>query len=105
MPITISWTLGGTKHETSARKRELASLQHQLSAVEAEVIRDVRKAYFTTLKAAQLVEVAERNLEATKLNLRQAEAFFRAGLRSKIDVHLAQAEVFASPTSAHSDPE
>ena len=84
---------GRTKHETSARKRELMSLQHQLSAVEAEVIRDVRKAYFTTLTAAQLVEVAERNLEATKLNLRQAEAFFRAGLRSKIDVHLAQAEV------------
>ena len=84
---------GRTKQETNARKRELASLHHQLSAVEAEVIRDVRKAYFTSLKTARLVEVAERNLEATKLNLRQAEAFFRAGLRSKIDVHLAQAEV------------
>ena len=84
---------GRAKHETSARKRELASLRHQLSAVVAEVTRDVQKSYFTSLKTAQLVEVAERNLEATRLNLRQAEAFFRAGLRSKIDVHLAQAGV------------
>ncbi len=97
---------GRTKHETSARTGELAYLQHQLSAVEAEVIRDVRKAYFTALKAARLVEVAKRNLEARQLNLRQAEAFFRAGLRSKIDVHLAQAEVSRGQlrlTQAHNE--
>ena len=55
---------GRTKHETNARRGELAYLQHQLSAVEAKVIRDVRKTYFTVLKAAQLVEVAEQNLES-----------------------------------------
>ena len=97
---------GRTKHETSARTWELVYLQHQLSAVEAEVIRDVRKAYFTALKAARPVEVAKRNLEARQLNLRQAEAFFRAGLRSKIDVHLAQAEVARGQlrlTQAHNE--
>ena len=97
---------GRTKHETNARMGELAYLQHELSGVEAKVIRDVRKAYFMLLKAAQLVEVAEQNLESRKLNLRQAEAFFRAGLRSKVDVHLAQAEVSRAQlrlTQAHNE--
>ena len=97
---------GRTRHETNARMGELAYLQHELSAVEAKVIRNVRKAYFTVLKAAQLVEVAEQNLESRKLNLRQAEAFFRAGLRSKVDVHLAQAEVSRAQlrlTQAHNE--
>ena len=84
---------GRTKHETSARRRELAYLQHQLASAEATVMRDVRKAYFTALKTARLVEVADRNRGAARLSLRQAEAFFRAGLRSKVDVHLAQTEV------------
>ena len=53
----------------------------------------VQKAYYACLKAQHLIELAQETIEERKLTLRQAEAFFQAQLRSKLDVNLARVDL------------
>ncbi len=84
---------GRTKHERGARRPEVVYFQESLLAEKARVVLEVRKAYYRALKAGKLTEIAQQTVKERRLTLRQARAFYRAQLRSKLDVSLAHVEV------------
>ena len=84
---------GRTKHESAARSSELVYFTESTLAEEANLILGVKKVYYSALKAQKLIEVAQQTVRERKLTLRQAEAFYRAQLRSKLEVSLARVEL------------
>ncbi len=81
---------GRTRHAASARHWELVYFQETALGERARVILGVKNAYYNTLKAYKLKEIAEQTVEERKLTFRQAEVFYRAQIRSKVDVSLAR---------------
>ena len=84
------YDFGRANHENAARRAELLYFQESVRTEKAGVKLNVQKAYYANLKAQHLIELAEETIEERKLTLRQAEAFFRAQLRAKLDVNLAR---------------
>ncbi len=84
---------GRTTHQSAARRSELVYFKESILAEQAELVLEVKKAYFRTLQAQELIEVAQGTVKNRKLTLRQAEAFYRAQLRSKLGVRVAEVEL------------
>jgi len=67
-------------------QEQLASSQRDLDATLADVLRDVKGAFFDVLKKQELVTVSREALDTQATHLEQARAFHRTGIRPKIDV-------------------
>lgn len=78
-----------TKHESRARRAELVYFKETLLAEEATLILQVKREYYSALKAQKLISLAQERIQERTLTIRQAEALYRAQLRSKLDVNLA----------------
>lgn len=81
---------GRTTHRTRASRSEAASFKHALEAQQAVVELDVQRAYYDALEQRRLVKLAEETLAERQLTVRQASAFYRANLKSRLDVSLAE---------------
>lgn len=82
---------GRTAHLVRASEWAAVSLRRGLEAQQALVTLNVQRAYYDALKGQRLTEVSEKVLEERRLAVRQAEAFYKAQLKSKLDLTLAQA--------------
>ncbi len=67
-------------------REEYIASQKSLDSTVADVVRDVKRAYFDVLKKQQLVIVNEDSLKTQTTHLEQARAFHKAGVRPLIDV-------------------
>ena len=75
--------------EQSARLR--SSVQDQnIIATRAQVLVEVREAYYQALASASVLNVARATLDLRRLTLRQVTALARSALRSTVDVSFAQ---------------
>ena len=59
----------------------------------SDKIREVKNAYYMTLKAMALITVAEENLKLNEAQLYRAKRYFTAGIRTKIDISDATVNV------------
>jgi outer membrane protein len=64
-----------------------------LAATLADVVQQVKKAYYEILKNQRLVQVGEETLSSRQKHQEQARAFHEVGLRPKIDVVRAELDV------------
>src|SRR5262245_13041449 len=81
---------GRTAHQVKATRWAAVSLNHALEAQQALVTLNVQQAYYTTLQQQRLVEVNEKILADRQLIVRQAAAFYKAEIKSKLDLTLAE---------------
>lgn len=81
---------GRTEHRTAARNFELAAATETAKAERAKVVLEVTEAFFGALKSAQAETVAEADVRSGQIQLRQLKVLARSGLRSKLDVELAE---------------
>lgn len=73
---------------TSARFRA-KSVEETGKATRAQIIFQVDRAYFSTLRAQALLKVAEQTVATRQLVVEQAEALQESGLKSGLDVSVA----------------
>ena len=59
-----------------------------------KVVLDARSAYFGHLAALRAQKVAEENVRQNQILLQQAQGFYQVGLRAKIDVTKAEANLY-----------
>jgi len=78
--------------ERSARLRT-ASAGSQLANTRAQVLLEVRQAYYQSLAAESVLKVAQATLDLRRLTLRQVTALAQSALRSTLDVSFAQVNV------------
>lgn len=96
------------KTGASVRKADalLAASQETGRAVRAEVAFSVQVAFFNVLRAGSILEVRRETVRQRESLLRQAAAFYEAGIRARIDVARAEANLYearADLTSAEND--
>jgi outer membrane protein len=72
----------------SARFRA-KSVEESAKATRAQIVFQVDRAYFTTLRAQALLKVAEETVATRQLVVDQAEALQKSGMRSGLDVSVA----------------
>ncbi len=76
----------------SARLRS-SSQDENATYTRAQIVADVREAYYATLAAQSVLQVAQAALELRRLTLRQVGALAESALRSSVDVSFAQVNV------------
>jgi outer membrane protein len=84
---------GKTQAEVDRSRKSLAVVEKQLTTVEKTLVRDVAQAYFEVLKNHELVTVSQENLAMRRQLLDQAKALYEQGMRPRIDVTSAEAEL------------
>jgi len=84
---------GRTKHLYKASQWAAQALRPALEAEQDRITYNVQQAYYSALEEQRLVKVAEQMLAERQLAARQAEAFYKAELKSKVDLSLAETNV------------
>lgn len=87
------YDFGRRAGKVGSSEADVQSSREQLSTSMADVVLNVKKGFFQVLQDQSLVEVKKEALKAQQMHLDQAEAFFKSGLRPKIDVSKAKLDV------------
>ena len=87
------YDFGRRSGNVGSSEADVQSSREQLSTSVADVVLNVKKGYFQVLQDQRLIEVKQEALKAQQMHLDQAEAFFKSGLRPKIDVAKAKLDV------------
>jgi outer membrane protein len=84
---------GRTSSQVKAARFTAASLASEREAERARIVWLVAATYYRCLQAEELYRIARDMLEERKLTARQAQVYFDAELRSKLDYNLARVNV------------
>lgn len=84
---------------TNSARLRAKSAEETAEAMRAQVILQVDRAYFATLRAQALLKVAEQTVATRQLTVEQAEALQKSGLRSGLDVSIASYNLAESKLS------
>jgi outer membrane protein len=76
-----------------ANRAQLAGAEADLAALRAQVVRDVKQAYYRWLAAQQAVTVLDATLDAARANLSANESLYRNGRVTRDLVYRAEADV------------
>jgi outer membrane protein len=76
-----------------ANRAQVASAEADLAALRAQVIRDVKQAYYRWLAAQQAVTVLDATLDSARANLAANESLYRNGRVTRDLVYRAEADV------------
>lgn len=87
------YDFGKTSGQYEASRSNLEASQKGLATTFADLVRDVKNAYYELLKKNHLVGVNEESLRVQQQHLDQAKAFHQAGIRPKIDVTKGEVEL------------
>jgi len=86
----LLYDFGGTFSNIGAAKSAYDASLKQLDSTTNAVVISVKKAYYDILKKNQLINVANEAVKIDTLQLEQAKEYFKAGVRTRIDVTNAQ---------------
>lgn len=86
----LIYDFGKTIGNISASKEDFEASINETIANTSKTVLDVKTEYYNILKQKRLIDVAQESVKIDDLQLLQASEFFRAGVRTKIDVTNAQ---------------
>ena len=89
----LLYDFGGVSSSVGAAKSAYNASLKQLDSSTNEVVISVKKAYYNILNQNQLINVAQEAVKIDELQLEQAKEYFKAGVRTRIDVTNAQLQV------------
>ncbi len=87
------YDFGKTTGVIDQAKEQLNSSIQDLGNTLAQVVQQTKNGYFEVLKNQQLVVVAQQTLASQQKHLDQSQAFYKGGLRPKIDVTRGEVSV------------
>lgn len=96
MGPTLNQTIydfGRTSNNVKINRENVKASEQDLVTTKQTVILNVQQAYFGVLQGQRLVEVAKEVVAQTQQHLDQAQGFYQAGTRPKIDVTKAEVDL------------
>ncbi|MBI5741078.1 MAG: TolC family protein [Nitrospirae bacterium] len=84
---------GKTEAQVQAQNLTAGSSRADLDNISAQVVLNVKQAYYGVLQAKRNRAVADETVEQFRLHLEQAKGFYEAGARPKFDVTKAQVDL------------
>ncbi|MBC7926797.1 MAG: TolC family protein [Bryobacteraceae bacterium] len=91
--VTVSQTLldfGRTSHLVESSRAAADAVTERIRATAADVVLNVRRAYFGALRADTVLTVAKATLEARQVVVDQTSELVKADLKSSLDLSFAQ---------------
>ena len=89
----LIYDFGGTSSKISAAQSDYNASVKQLDSSTELVIINVKEAYYKILNKSQLINVSSEAVKIDELQLDQASEYFKAGVRTRIDVTNAQLQL------------
>lgn len=87
------YDFGQTSGRVEQSRFGLSASEKAIDKTIADTVRDVKKSYFEVLKKQSLVQVNKESVRIQEEHLDQARAFFKEGVRPRIDVTKAEVGV------------
>lgn len=84
---------GALRTSRSIAELGVLAAQIELQRTREQTVLEVRNAFYQVLRAQAALEVAEANLASLEEHLRQAQAFYREGVKAQFDVLRAETQV------------
>ncbi len=89
----LIYDFGKTTSNIDSSKFSYNEAQNDLKATISKTILDVTSTYYNILNKYQQIEVAKEAVKLDELQLNQAQEYFKAGVRTKIDVTNAKLQL------------
>jgi TolC family type I secretion outer membrane protein len=90
----LIYDFGKTPGQVAGSRASFQQAGEDLAGTRQQVVLDTRTAYYGYLSAMKALKVAEENVRQNQELLKQAQGFYREGIRAKIDVTKAEANLF-----------
>ena len=90
----LIYDFGKTPGQVAGSKASFQQAGEDLAGTRQQVALDTRTAYYGYLSAQKAQKVAEENVRQNQELLKQAQGFYREGIRAKIDVTKAEANLY-----------
>ncbi|MGQ9688983.1 MAG: TolC family protein [Desulfobaccales bacterium] len=95
----LIFDFGKTPGQVATSKAAFKEAAESLANTRQQVARDTRTAYYGYLAAMKAQKVAEENVRQNQELLKQAQGFYQVGLRARIDVTKAEANLMNAEAS------
>jgi TolC family type I secretion outer membrane protein len=92
----LLWDFGKTPGKVAQSRATYEQTREDYAGNRQQVVLDVRTAYFGYLAAQRAVKVTEETVRQNQELVKQAQGFYDVGLRAKIDVTKAEANLFSA---------
>jgi outer membrane protein len=89
----LFYDFGRTRNNIIVAKEGLTAAQYDLVTKEQQIRLDAKQAFYNALSDYKLVQVKEEAVGQQKEHFDQAEAFFKEGIKAKIDVTKAEVDL------------
>lgn len=89
----LIYDFGRTAHSVKINRENTDASRQDLMAARQNVILNVKETFYSVLQSLAIIDVAEETLTQNRQRLTQAEGFYQAGTRSKIDVTKAEVDL------------
>ena len=80
------YDFGRTAHNVKINRENVKASEQDLTTTKQSVVLNLKQAYFGVLQALRLIQVADDTIKQMQDHLAQAQGFYQAGTRPKIDV-------------------
>jgi outer membrane protein len=90
----LIYDFGKTPNQVASSRASFHQAGEDLSNTRQQVVLDTRTAYYGYLSSLKAQKVAEENVRQNQELLKQARGFYHQGIRAKIDVAKAEANLF-----------
>jgi len=82
----LIYDFGKTKSNVAISKSNLDASKSDIITTRSSILLSVKKAYYDILNKSQQIEVSKEAIKLDELQLEQAIAYFKAGVRTQIDI-------------------
>jgi len=89
----LLYDFGKSSHKIEASKQNLTASKKELNVTSANIILNVTKVYYDILNKLALINVAEESVKIDEFQLYQAKEYFKAKIKTKIDVTNAKLQL------------
>lgn len=89
----LIYDFGRTANAVKINRENVAASEQDLQTVRQNVVLNVKQTYYGVLQSLALIKVAQETLTQNQERLTQAQGFYQAGTRSKIDVTKAEVDL------------
>lgn len=92
----ILYNFGKREGAVQAARDTLSAVDYNYKTTVDAVVLGVKQAYYGYLQAKAIVKVREETVTSRELLVKQAQAFFKAGTRARIDVARAESNLYTA---------
>jgi outer membrane protein len=100
----LLYDFGKTLGRIGQSKAQFDASRMDLSNVRQQVVLDAKNAFYGYLASERAVKVSEENLRLNEDLVRQAQGFYEVGVKAKIDVTTAEANLYTAQSDLITGP-